>query len=564
MNAADHNFGDLTQEVLGLLDQVYAGEASPDELSRLRAYLDNNEPLQRVALAYLDLHAMLQRRWRGVGVVGSADSTNAVYGWVMAEEERRVLAEAAARESQQRPICPVPPPTEPRSDLSVLYRRARFLVRRYWKPVPTFMQRVNSWMLPSAALCCLLLVAFLLLMPVPPIPPLAHYLDGSNVRWANADLAKGAALKEGRYALETGVVRLKFADGAEVHLEAPCEFRLIAEDAFALQRGTAFVDLIHGDGTFVVETPTAKVTDLGTSFGVAVDREGSTEAMVMEGKVVLTATASDESVIMPAANRSGVSATTGKLEPVRKVVHEHEYARFPQATRARVWLANLICEPESGELDDCDCSVNIASGERYVGDQRPRSQRRPFSPGSYVSTPHIAAIDGVFVPVAGDNCVVDSAGHTFDQFRDAQVLFGDLWVGRPFAYVRSASPRQVAANEQDMDARRISRHAIGIHVPKGFTIDLEQVSNANNGLPVKRFRTGLYNAVGVDDVFDVWILVDGQPVYSRTNLAAQDGVIMIDLPLPTNARYMTLAATGGPEIDRAWAVLDKAHLVLGQ
>ena len=50
---------------------------------------------------------------------------------------------------------------------------------------------------------------------------------------------------------------------------------------------------------FIVRTPTATVTDLGTEFGVEVSSEGDTEAQVFVGKVQI-------------ATAGGQAAATGK------------------------------------------------------------------------------------------------------------------------------------------------------------------------------------------------------------------------------------------------------------
>jgi len=85
---------------------------------------------------------------------------------------------------------------------------------------------------------------------------------------------------------------------------------------------------------FVVRTPTATVTDLGTEFGVEVNREGGTETHVFAGKVKMKGRGSTVNVNLPEAADSAehilVAGQTAKVasDTAVETVAEGNRARF--------------------------------------------------------------------------------------------------------------------------------------------------------------------------------------------------------------------------------------------
>jgi hypothetical protein len=124
-----------------------------------------------------------------------------------------------------------------------------------------------------------------------------------------------------RYALASGLMEITYDTGTTVILEGPCTYTVESKTSgfLGIGRLTAKVEergerrgerktLAAGQQTvnsnrksaaplatlppslvFVVRTPTATVTDLGTEFGVAVDESGQTESHVFRGRVLLAA-----------------------------------------------------------------------------------------------------------------------------------------------------------------------------------------------------------------------------------------------------------------------------------
>lgn len=152
----------------------------------------------------------------------------------------------------------------------------------------------------------------------------AHVTGTHEARWRNPltaldprlGIARGTELD-----LAGGLVELAMAGGARVILEGPVRIGIRDGVSVDLHRGTltAHYDVpqpppdsdgskpLEGgvDPAFVVYTPTATVTDLGTEFGVRVAEAGDSEVLVFAGLVEVEPVQADP------------AQTQGSLRPVR-------------------------------------------------------------------------------------------------------------------------------------------------------------------------------------------------------------------------------------------------------
>jgi hypothetical protein len=561
----------LDDELRALLDGVVTGSLDADEIRLLNQRLSDEPEKQLPALMYLDLHACLQRQWRGMGTMTSNDSTNALYGLYVEEREWAALAQAAAEEEQTLPVLRPPAQPEAPSHMAAiaaavmrLGQRFAHYLQRDWLNRPR-----RGWAEGVIGLATVALIVMLLLLPQPGDMPEATVVEAIHVTWAaDSTLPDQGQMNPGQYRLTSGLINIRTANGVEINLEGPCDFNLISEESLRLNSGTLYAEARGPQPEFAVLTPTALVKDLGTAFGVAVAADGSTETVVFEGVVSFSTPRARDSkpMLIPETFSSRVSADKGTIEPLRQVSGIHEYLRYPQQITQRVWLANLICEPESGDVSDCHCGINLDTGQRVLWANRLNSpieeaHLRMVSPG-YHGVPEIAAVDGVFVPSEGPGVVLDSTGSTFDGFPPfAPHSYGDLWVGRPFP-------------EREIHARRagVGPHALLMHAPKGITLDLHRVAAREGGRRPLRFRAALLNCAerGADahsDLsIDFWVFVDGQLVFTRDELTYRDGFQQIDIALPPGARYLTLVSTVGADglAQRDYAMLDNAMIELGE
>ncbi len=126
-----------------------------------------------------------------------------------------------------------------------------------------------------------------------------------------------------KYALLSGLMEISYDSGAKVILQGPCTYEVESRAGGYLSQGRLTARVVTGGGgrgaehepvtaslvqpatighseypvarppspvpRFTVRTPTAKITDLGTEFGVEVDPSGASTAHVYRGRVELAA-----------------------------------------------------------------------------------------------------------------------------------------------------------------------------------------------------------------------------------------------------------------------------------
>ena len=116
---------------------------------------------------------------------------------------------------------------------------------------------------------------------------IARLVQVVKAKWGeeNPGLKKGSRLSEGKIRIESGLAKLRFSSGAKVTLEGPAEYEIISNDLTRLVSGRLSAKIPKSAIGFKVDTPTARVLDLGTAFGVDVDDQGATEVAVFEGEV---------------------------------------------------------------------------------------------------------------------------------------------------------------------------------------------------------------------------------------------------------------------------------------
>jgi hypothetical protein len=113
------------------------------------------------------------------------------------------------------------------------------------------------------------------------------WAKGSVPRGSNRGLSLGRELR-----IESGLVEITYETGATVLLQGPVAYAVESTNGGFLSLGklTGKVEARQAKG-FVVRTPTATVTDLGTEFGVEVDAVGRADVHVFRGVVECRPTA---------------------------------------------------------------------------------------------------------------------------------------------------------------------------------------------------------------------------------------------------------------------------------
>lgn len=105
------------------------------------------------------------------------------------------------------------------------------------------------------------------------------------VRVEGPSLETGERRGAGAVQLDSGMLRMLFDSGVEVTLQGPADFELVKGDLMLLSSGLLTANVPPGAEGFRVNTPTARITDLGTAFGVHLDSDGASHVSVFDGEV---------------------------------------------------------------------------------------------------------------------------------------------------------------------------------------------------------------------------------------------------------------------------------------
>jgi len=318
---------------------------------------------------------------------------------------------------------------------------------------------------------------------------------------------------------------------------------------------------------FAVRTPTATVTDLGTEFGVDVNKEGCTASHVFRGSIQVQAVSNN-----------------GKVEGVARVLHENESAyvdrpntkvrsgeqitvapstssaaafirEIPRSTARTFDLVDVIAGGD-GFSQRRNRGISSSTGE--VITRALRDDEVPPGDGLYHRVPWSPLIDGVFVPDGRKGAVqTDSAGHTFDRFSNlTSYTASSVWAGGKILAADPTLNIPTVLNGVDYSSK--DHGLLFMHANKAVTFSLDAIRKANPGFKITRFLTMSSSMAGS---VDAWFLVDGKERFSRCKISQSYSAMPITISIRENEHFLTLAVTdGGDGIGGDWMIFGDPRL----
>lgn len=97
-----------------------------------------------------------------------------------------------------------------------------------------------------------------------------------DVRWGpgvSSPPRLGAPLEAGRLSIQSGMIQLVFYSGARMVIEGPAELNLVSSGEAECRLGRLLVEVPPQAHGFRVQTPRMNVKDLGTEFGMSVNKD---------------------------------------------------------------------------------------------------------------------------------------------------------------------------------------------------------------------------------------------------------------------------------------------------
>jgi ferric-dicitrate binding protein FerR (iron transport regulator) len=159
-------------------------------------------------------------------------------------------------------------------------------------------RRIRAKAIFAALACAFALVALGWQFIPPPNPvatsekQLVATITGlREVRWSPANEANRLLTRcfvGERLELQEGAAELTFDAGVQLTVYAPADFEITSPSSIRCNRGRVTALANERGKGFTIDTPQAKVVDLGTQFGLSISEDGETQVIVFQGSVDLT------------------------------------------------------------------------------------------------------------------------------------------------------------------------------------------------------------------------------------------------------------------------------------
>ncbi|MEM1353578.1 MAG: FecR domain-containing protein [Planctomycetota bacterium] len=412
----------------------------------------------------------------------------------------------------------------------------------------------------------------------PELRPVAKLTAERNAVW---DRRPGQDLYAGqRFTLTQGAAEITTNQGALALLQAPCTIALTFDDnTLLLDQGRLIGRCTTPESRgFVVLTPDAKVTDIGTEFGVFAEAERGTRVQVFDGEVrVATNQASDQ----PRQTLSVFSQQAVLIPPDSGSLVRVDFDESVFSLRPVEHLDVVdIVAGGNGLGRRSGMAINLATGQYLTSEQIATIQRQAWSHDNGMTINPIEQshfVDCVFIidRLTG-RAEITSEGGEFDDF---PTMPDTIHSGDANGFIQ-ATPANTVVNppsladhqrpfaqvgREDLDGRYVV-----IHGGAGITFDLQAIKQRHQGFNLERFHTFALNIeeqsraispAPVPATADLWVIVDGETRFVRRSIDSKDGAIELDIALEEDDRFLTIAVShGGDGTFHDWVIFSKAKI----
>ena len=222
----------------------------------------------------------------------------------------------------------------------------------------------GSWLTVVSILAVSVLVGFFIWFGVERSSQadIAWVLNAQNCIWDSGSAKRGRFVEDQWVTIEAGLLEIGFDSQAVLLAQGPATFKICDENRIELQSGRVAVKMPKGYSGFEVLTPSGRVLDLGTEFGVSVDESGNVGVSVFDGEVM--AYSKDESQQLRLVKNESASLKPEGI-PQSTAVNQ-------QFIRKIVVPSRLIENRFDLSFDEAD-QLNSNSAQRVVFDQNGKS-----------------------------------------------------------------------------------------------------------------------------------------------------------------------------------------------
>jgi hypothetical protein len=205
----------------------------------------------------------------------------------------------------------------------------------------------------------------------------AEIADSRGVVWSDhcTALKDGHAIVPGRLAMKSGTLTLRFRSGATLSATGDASMQIDSDMHVTLDSGQATAYVPQWAKGFTIETPDAKVVDLGTRFGVVAGIKNRTDVVVFEGQVDVTPTSGKPSVQMRLTQ--GEAARIDSQGAVSRIVEVHRDHRGEQWSTTEQASTDSVFKSISDNIQPSDSSKYYQITPRGLVDDAPAYVDRP-------------------------------------------------------------------------------------------------------------------------------------------------------------------------------------------
>jgi hypothetical protein len=544
----------ILQEVATLLAHSLEGDLPADQFEYFKNLLQHNPRARACYYRLLSIQATLQE---AESILILQDDSS--------ETDYREAFNALSIEEKTAPAVEIPRQKPIKEIVSKIH----------YEKAPRTLSKSSIVTLAMSVAAILLIVLLLRFGPDPRIE-VATVTSSNDVVFAGSKVFPvGSRLSSGTESLwlQKGAIEVTFDYGARVILEAPAHFNLNSAENIALHSGRLYAHVPERSKGFMVETPSSRVIDLGTEFGVKVDFDGSSDVYMMKGKASIFSGSKGQTgqgQILTAGEARRLDSK-GNIETIP--MREDEFAREFLLDGGLIWrgqdidLADIVgggCGLGTGRIEQ---SIDPATGAMAPW----KIAHERVGTGRYNPVDGSVFIDGVFVPDGGNGPVqVTSSGLQWQspdttnalKYTIANTLRIPENLGE-FKDYAGTVPKEDAilskASEGTVSLRPLglmgsdtppgeSDSSIFMHANSGITFNLDTIRNVLPNAHIVKFKStfGIAEITDKSALLDVWVLVNGQPRFYRQYVTAE-AVIDIGIDLSSGDRFLTLVVTDGED-----------------
>jgi len=554
-----------TKEFRDLLGLIRDGQIQPEQEERLDQLLGLYPSLQQDYIEYMllceALHSYQSLAAEDYSTWPRESFASEPIGWIWEEAFWRAMADY----EKTSPAVPVERPAAQRE----LHPPRR--------PGPTERRKVKRTPLVvalSLLLGFLVFVVSISYLQGPAEEAVAVLTDDMDARWSDAaDVTKPGGEffnTDSTRSLLSGFINIQFYRGPRILIEGPARFTLPDADRVVLHAGRIYVKVPSQATGFIVDTPNARIVDLGTEFSIEVDKAGTSDVQMFKGKATL---------IPGRKRKTGESRLllTGQALQVNQACEVRDI-RFEQRSFVRKISSRMGLAWRGEPLNLADIlgggngfgkvvrpmAIDPASGFVGYGEIYNRGGKRVGKRG-YFPVPEFPCVDGVFVPDKDQGpLIVSSDGLIFNECPDTTFNCWTYITNQPQLAVREVLRFSARFNDRIFGTPETP--GIYMHTNAGMTFDLDVIRAIVPDFVLKTFTTtcGIVEGEDLANRAGFLVLVDGEKrgqFHAVSDSLGRYGDIIV--PLKEGDHFLTLITVDdGDDVDHDWTLFGLPYLTI--